>query len=612
MHVLKLLRQLLHPQGRRVRLLFVIILGATVVEIALWPGALGALFQVLDPKKLELDNPWAKSAFLQHIVASLNAVFLGSARVRLEALFVAAALLIVASVLRAYLTYSREYLGQYIGGRVLIELRMRLFERLQGLSLTFYESQRVGDLMSRLTNDVALVQQMITADMTNYLTAPFVVATGLIVMFVVNWRLSLFLVVFAPLTAFVVARTGGRIGRLTTRQQERIADLNARLHERLSAIRIIQSFVRERYESEKFRRLNEDTFDAVIRVARLGAFAPQAIQCISTISVTIVAIYAGVLMIQGRLAIPGLVLYFALAQRVGYYFVKFGALHLRVKQSLAALQRIADVLAREPDVQERPDALPLSLVEGAIAFNAVSLRYSDGTEVLRDIDLDIAPGEIVALVGPSGAGKTSLANLIMRFYDPTQGRIEIDGRDLRTVTLSSLRSQIGLVPQETILFGGTIKENILYGRDGATDDQVIEAAVAANAHEFITRLPEGYETEVGERGVKLSGGQRQRLAVARALLKDPRILILDEATSSLDAESEVLVQDALERLMKGRTTLIIAHRLSTIRQANRILVLADGRIVETGSHTELLAREGAYHRLYGLQQQGLLAPEPPS
>ena len=601
MHVLRLLRRLLRPQRRRVVLLLLSILAATTIEVAIFPGLFAALFKVLDSQSGELD---AKYAFLQPLALWLDRFFQPAPAARLRALAIIFAATLVAALLRSALAFSRSYLGQYVGGRVLIDLRMQLFERLQRLSLSFYESQRVGDLMSRLTTDVALVQQLVTADMTGYITAPAIVLGGLVVMFLINWKLTLLVIVFAPLTAQVVSRTGRRIRRLTRSQQERIADLNARLHERLASIRIIQSFTRESYEIDQFRTLNESTFDAVIRVARVGAFAPQAIQFLSTAAFIIVISYAGMLIIHEQLTLAALAGYFAVTQRVGVYFVKFGSLHLRVQQALAALARVNEITSREPDIRERAEAAALPAIEGRIAFRDVSFSYAEGEIVLDTINLEIAPGEVVALVGPSGAGKTSLANLILRLYDPTDGRVEIDGHDVRDVTLLSLRSQIGLVPQDTILFGGSIRENLQYGRAGATDDEVVAAAKAANAHDFISALPHQYDTQVGERGVKLSGGQRQRLAVARALLKDPRILILDEATSSLDAESEALVQEALERLMQGRTTLIIAHRLSTIRKAHRILVLADGKIAEEGRHDELLALGGIYARLYGIQEGG--------
>jgi ATP-binding cassette, subfamily B, bacterial MsbA len=616
MHTVKLLLRLLRPQRRRVLLLLLVLVGATVT-VMLFPALAGLLFKLLGREPLALPKRAEHFAFARDAVAWANRLILGppgappavQQHARLIGLAWLVSLGVVVAGLRSLFFYSRGYLGQYIGGRALIDLRTQLFAQLQGMSLAFYESQRVGDLMSRLTTDVSMVQQMFTEDMTNYFQSPVIVVAGIVAMFFANWRLTLLMMVFAPLTAYVVSRTGRRMRRLTRSQQERIGDLNARLHERLASMRIIQSFAQEQFEIDNFRRLNEDTFAAAIRVARVNALAPQIVQFLAALSFLVLVICAGVFIIGGRLTLAELVFYFATAQQVGVYFVRFGTLHLRVQQSLAALSRIWEVMGREPDVRESPTARPLPRVEGRISLRGVSFRYAEGEEVLRGIDLEIAPGEMVALVGPSGAGKTSLANLVMRFYDPTEGRVEIDGHDVREVTFHSLRSQIGLVPQETVLFGGTIRDNILYGKVGASEEEVVAAARAANAHDFISALAEGYGTQVGERGVKLSGGQRQRLAVARALLKDPRILILDEATSSLDAESEALVQEALERLMQGRTTLVIAHRLSTIRKANRILVLSGGQIAEQGSHRELLAQGGAYHRLYGMQQQMFDAPE---
>jgi subfamily B ATP-binding cassette protein MsbA len=608
MHSARLLLQLLRPQRRRVALLLVSVLAGTLIAVGLLPLAVALLFKLLGGEAVALRWPLAGVPALQTWAARLNATFQGPEAVRLRALALVSVLLVVVALLRGGTEYGRTYLGQYIGGRVLVDLRTRLFTRLQRLSLSFYESQRVGDLMSRLTNDVGMVQQLVTEDMTTYFMAPLVVVGGLAVMCYTSWKLTVLVVIFAPLVSWVVSRSGRRIRRLTLSQQQRIGDLNARLHERLAAMRIIQSFARESFEADNFLRLNERTFDAAIKVARVRSLAPQLVQFIATVSLAAVTAFAGMLILgggAGKFDVADLVSYYVVTQQVGIYVVKFGALHLRVQQSLAALGRVMEVMAQEPDIREQPGAAPLGPVAGAIAFRGVSFRYAQGETVLQEINLGIQPGEVVALVGPSGAGKTSVANLVMRLYDPTEGRIEIDGTDIRTVTLDSLRSQIGLVPQETVLFGGTVRDNILYGRVEATEAEVVAAAQAANAHDFIIALPDGYDTDVGEHAVKLSGGQRQRIAVARALLKDPRILILDEATSSLDAESEALVQEALEGLMVGRTTLVIAHRLSTIRKANRILVLSGGRIEEQGSHQELLALGGAYSRLYGLQQPGI-------
>jgi subfamily B ATP-binding cassette protein MsbA len=310
---------------------------------------------------------------------------------------------------------------------------------------------------------------------------------------------------------------------------------------------------------------------------------------------------AGWQVIEGNLGGPLIFAIFLIAQRIGSYAVKIGRITLSVQQGLAAAGRIFEIVDTEEDVKQAPGALPLPRVTGEVSFDSVSFAYDSSVEVLKDVSLRVKPGEVVALVGPSGAGKTSLVNLIPRFYDPTQGHIRIDGHDLRDVTIDSLRSQIGYVPQDTVLFAGSVYDNVRYGRLDARREEVVAAARAANAEDFIEALPGGYETEVGERGAKLSGGQRQRIAIARTLLKDPRILILDEATSSLDTESEALVQEALERLMAGRTTFVIAHRLSTVRNADRILVLAYGKIVEQGTHQELLAKGGLYRRLYEMQ-----------
>ncbi len=593
MHVRRLLLELLKPQRKRVALLLLAVVAAALVPVALIPGLAYTLVNILDEhaQPLSLPPPAAHFALLQHAVSWVNEVLARPLSGRLHLLYLWAAVALLVALFRGIVTYFRIYLGQYVGGRVLVQLRSLLFERLQRQSIAFHDSQRVGDLMSRLMNDVALVQQLFREDMTNYLLAPLIVLGGIGMMVRYNWRLTLMVMVFAPLMAWVIQRTGRRIRRLTVSQQERIADLNARLHERLASIRVIQSFAREEYEVARFRELNENTFSAMIRVARVAALSPQAVQFLGYTSFVMLGTYAGLLILRQELRLSVLIALIVLLQQVGAWFVKFGTLHLRVQQALGALGRIVEVIAREPDIVERPEARPLPPVEGRIAFRHVTFRYAEGEPVLHDINLEIAPGETVAVVGPSGAGKTSLANLVLRFYDPTEGRVEIDGHDLREVTLHSLRQQIGLVPQETILFGGTIKENIRYGRADASDEEVVEAAKAANAHEFITALPEGYETDVGERAVKLSGGQRQRIAVARALLKDPRILILD--------------------VMQGRTTLVIAHRLSTVRRADRILVLSDGRIVEEGTHERLLAAGGAYSRLYRMQVSSGLDELPP-
>jgi subfamily B ATP-binding cassette protein MsbA len=406
----------------------------------------------------------------------------------------------------------------------------------------------------------------------------------------------------------LIWRLGGQVRQITRVMQARLADLNARLQERLSSVRVVQLFAMEEYEREQFSRVNRETMKANLAAARITSALYPGVEFVALFGMIVVVAIAGWQVISAQLGTAVFFMFLVVLQRAGSQLSRLGRIRVAIQQALGAGERVFELLETESEVVEAPNAEVLPPVRGEVTFEHVTLRYRGGEEALRDVSFTIRPGEVVALVGPSGAGKTSLANLILRFYDPTEGTIHIDGRDLRRVTLSSLRGQVGTVPQETLLFGGTVHDNIVYGRIQATRDEVIAAAAAANADEFIAALPAGYDTPVGERGVKLSGGQRQRIAIARALLRNPRILILDEATSSLDAESEALVQEALERLMEGRTTLVIAHRLSTIRHADRILVLSDGRIVEEGTHIDLIRRQGVYSRLYERQIREQDAP----
>ncbi|KPJ64076.1 hypothetical protein AMK68_02450 [candidate division KD3-62 bacterium DG_56] len=517
-------------------------------------------------------------------------------------------LMLVAYLIVCSCHYGATYIGHDLGQRVVATLRRRIFDRLQRLSMSFHDSWRTGELMSRATQDVTLVQRFVGLQLAESVSAMATVVVGAATLLKFSWQLTLLGVIFGPVVSIVVRKAGVRMRRSVGALQGKVADLSARLQERLLSIRVVQSFAREDYEIEQFDRVNRDTVRAYMRVARVDAAQPAIVQFVSAVGLVSGLGIAGWLLLVGALAGSALLPFFYAAQRVGSQVTRLGRLHLNIQQGLAGAGRVFEILDREPDVRDEPGAVELPPVGGRIALRGVSFRYPTGEIVLRNMNVEIAPGEVVALAGPSGAGKTSLANLIPRFYDPGEGCVDIDGRDVRSVTLRSLRSQIGLVPQETMLFGGTIYDNIRYGRLEATREEVIASARAANAHDFIVELPDGYDTEVGERGVKLSGGQRQRIAIARALLKDPRILILDEATSSLDTESEALVQEALERLMKGRTTLVIAHRLSTIRNADRILVLSDGRIVEEGRHDELLALGGVYARLYEHQYRLLDVP----
>ena len=512
-----------------------------------------------------------------------------------------ALLLVGIFLVQAAFSALQSYLLAYIGEHIVYDLRTSLYNHLQNLSLDFYSERRVGDIVSRLSSDVTQMRTMLTTNLTSLLSQLLTLIGSIVIVLTLNARFTLFILALAPVLISIAFLFGRRIQKGSTHVQDQLAASTTVAEEGLQGIRVVKSFGREAYEMGRYALAMEQTFRASLRMAVYNSLFTALMMFLGFGSIAAIMWYGGREVIAGRLTlalITGFLMYgVSIAGSLG----GLGGLYAQLRAAIGGVQRVFEILDTGPSVQDLPGAVQLPAAQGHIAFENVSFSYDGQSPVLQNVSLEIRAGEILALVGPSGAGKSTIFNLIPRFYDPAAGTIRIDGHDLRAVTQNSLRQQIGIVPQETLLFGGTIRENIRYGRLEATDEQIIAAAQAANAHEFIMGFPNQYETMVGERGMNLSGGQRQRIAIARAILKDPAILLLDEATSSLDNESEELVQEALNRLMQNRTTVIIAHRLSTIKVAHRIAVLDSGRIIELGRHDELMQRNGLYARLYSMQ-----------
>ena len=509
---------------------------------------------------------------------------------------------IVFFLLRPPIEYYRQYYAQYVSNKILYDIRGYLYSHLQRLSLRYYANTRAGEIISRVINDVEQTKNFVMIGLMNVWLDLATILIAIAIMLTMDVSLTIVALLAFPFYAFSVKYFFGRLRDLTRERSQALANVQSYLHERVQGMSIIKSFALEKHEQKIFNDTNDQFLEKAIDHTKWNAKAFAVVNTITDVAPLLVIGYAGYQVIQGNLTLGTMVAFIAYIERLYNPLRRLVNSSTTLVQSLASMDRVFELMDEDYDVTDKEKAHDLAVVDGKLEFRDVSFHYNDGgTEVLSDLNFTVKPGETVAFVGMSGGGKSTIVSLIPRFYDVTSGGIFMDDHDLRDVTTQTLRDQIGLVLQDSILFSDSVKANILMGKPGATDEEVIAAAKAANADEFISQLPEGYDTKVGERGVKLSGGQKQRVAIARVFLKNPPILILDEATSALDLESEALIQDSLGRLAHDRTTLIVAHRLSTITHADQILVIDHGKLSERGTHHELMEQKGVYYNLFQVQ-----------
>ena len=535
--------------------------------------------------------PWIIKDMIDDVLMSKDMVMLN---------LIAAGILVVMFT-RGVFYYGQSYLVSYVGQRVIIDVRSVLFRKFQRMPLSYYDKQQTGTVMSYITNDVAVMQSAIVDKLIELVTEGSILIGSLAMMIYLDWKLSLLTLMTIPLVGFAMKIFGRKLKRSSTVIQERVAEITSLLQESISAIRVVKSFVRESYEIKRFEEQNWRNFQAAMKNVKLSSLLTPTVGFLAAIAVNFIVWFGGYEVVNEVITAGELVAFLTYAVNLANPAKRLSRVYAAIQKAMAAADRVCNIMDLDEKITDVPNAKPLPPIKGKVEFKDITFSYKEGQPALQHISLKAEPGQMIALVGPSGSGKSTIANLIPRFYDVDSGVITIDDHDIRQVTADSLREQIGLVPQETMLFSTSVMENIRYGRLEATDEEVIEAAKAANAEEFIKELPEGYDTKLGERGLNLSGGQRQRLAIARAILKNPRVLILDEATSALDTESEKIVQDALDNLMVGRTSFVIAHRLSTIFNADQIFVVENGHLREHGTHEELLAAGGLYSNLYNIQ-----------